>query len=357
MSKTEAGSWISAEPMVEWTPPDLSELDHAISILRHDDEYGLYDGLIRFRDKINAACRPVPVSAPPPMESLGRNGDPKIVASVVFDPTGKPTPVWHMGNGNPGTIVYLAEHEPDADSIDPDLRALYDAAQKGFHTSESGDGYRHVSKFRTLEDMQEYGRAWTRAMIRVRDANTAEVNHASVAADDARAVLQELLDHVDETTCTHESTHRGGAIWTICDNCHAKWADDRGGFKPHEDAPAVAKARELLASEPPSTTDATAWIRYCSDGTYEGPIHDSQMDDIRRKSGAWTPLGRLHSAPPNPDTEDHGSIAGVVDSIGNDETGRPRILISTTRDQIRAFGPNLLFRSVAVRLAETKEVE
>lgn len=35
-----------------------------------------------------------------------------------------------------------------------------------------------------------------------------------------------------------------------------------------------------------------AWIRYCSDGTYEGPIADcdARMDDARRNSGAWTPL-------------------------------------------------------------------
>lgn len=33
-----------------------------------------------------------------------------------------------------------------------------------------------------------------------------------------------------------------------------------------------------------------AWIRFCSDGSYEGPIHDSQMDELRRRSGAWTPL-------------------------------------------------------------------
>jgi len=33
-----------------------------------------------------------------------------------------------------------------------------------------------------------------------------------------------------------------------------------------------------------------AWVRFCSDGAYEGPIMDSQMEDVRKKSGAWTPL-------------------------------------------------------------------
>jgi hypothetical protein len=35
-----------------------------------------------------------------------------------------------------------------------------------------------------------------------------------------------------------------------------------------------------------------AWVRFCSDGCFEGPImdSDSRMDGVRRTSGAWTPL-------------------------------------------------------------------
>lgn len=35
-----------------------------------------------------------------------------------------------------------------------------------------------------------------------------------------------------------------------------------------------------------------AWVRYCSDGTFEGPIMDTdiRMAGSRRTSGAWTPL-------------------------------------------------------------------
>lgn len=39
-----------------------------------------------------------------------------------------------------------------------------------------------------------------------------------------------------------------------------------------------------------SGVEAVAWIRFCSDGLYEGPIHDCQIDDVRRRSGVWTPL-------------------------------------------------------------------
>ena len=42
-----------------------------------------------------------------------------------------------------------------------------------------------------------------------------------------------------------------------------------------------------------------AWIRFCSDGGIEGPLLDSSknMCDVRRKSGAWTPLYPRPSLP------------------------------------------------------------
>ena len=61
-------------------------------------------------------------------------------------------------------------------------------------------------------------------------------------------LLADLLKEVDRNICTHEETHRGGAIWTICDHCDKEWADDRGGFKPYVDHPAIAAAREFLAA-------------------------------------------------------------------------------------------------------------
>lgn len=32
------------------------------------------------------------------------------------------------------------------------------------------------------------------------------------------------------------------------------------------------------------------WYRPCSDGAYEGPVHDSSIEEVRKKSGAWKPL-------------------------------------------------------------------
>ncbi len=42
-----------------------------------------------------------------------------------------------------------------------------------------------------------------------------------------RETLEATLRHLYDVTCAHENTHRGGAIWTICDDCGQKWSDDR----------------------------------------------------------------------------------------------------------------------------------
>jgi hypothetical protein len=70
--------------------------------------------------------------------------------------------------------------------------------------------------------------------------------------------LRDLLDHVDRETCPHEDTHRGGLIWTVCDACGRKWADDEGGFVPYSDPPAVARARLICEASPAPANAAPA---------------------------------------------------------------------------------------------------
>lgn len=62
-----------------------------------------------------------------------------------------------------------------------------------------------------------------------------------------REVLTRLLSYAERQICTHEETHRGGAIWEICDICGDMWADDKGG-KPEFKWPAeIEAARAILA--------------------------------------------------------------------------------------------------------------
>lgn len=62
------------------------------------------------------------------------------------------------------------------------------------------------------------------------------------------------------------------------------------GYDSGANADSVAKLLEMLDGK--QQAEPVAWVRFCSDGCYEGPImnSDSRMDNVRRTSGAWTPL-------------------------------------------------------------------
>ncbi|MGU1462892.1 hypothetical protein ACSEVU_25970 [Pseudomonas aeruginosa] len=66
----------------------------------------------------------------------------------------------------------------------------------------------------------------------------------------AMELLRGLVSEIERQTCEHAETHRGGAIWEICDSCGAKWADDEGGKPEFEWPESVEKAREFLAAHP-----------------------------------------------------------------------------------------------------------
>lgn len=60
--------------------------------------------------------------------------------------------------------------------------------------------------------------------------------------------LQAMLNRDELNTCQHENTHRGGAIWTICDDCNDKWADDEGGKPKWKDPKEWIAARAALSA-------------------------------------------------------------------------------------------------------------
>lgn len=72
-----------------------------------------------------------------------------------------------------------------------------------------------------------------------------------------RDIIQGLLDLYWKEQCMHEETYRGGTIWTICQACGRKWADDEGGFKPHEAPEVVQKAEEWLKNPPKPEREKT----------------------------------------------------------------------------------------------------
>jgi hypothetical protein len=70
------------------------------------------------------------------------------------------------------------------------------------------------------------------------------------ASGDLRKALEAVTRFAESQICMHGETHRGGAIWEICDQCGAEWADDKGG-KPEFKWPAeIELARAALARAP-----------------------------------------------------------------------------------------------------------
>jgi hypothetical protein len=49
------------------------------------------------------------------------------------------------------------------------------------------------------------------------------------ALREARESLKSIYSLATRNICSHDETHRGGAIWEICDHCEMQWADDEGG--------------------------------------------------------------------------------------------------------------------------------
>lgn len=80
------------------------------------------------------------------------------------------------------------------------------------------------------------------------DADKARANSPGTI-ERLRKALDGLYQHVERNTRPHESTHRGGIAWTICDDCGARWADDDPvkGPGPHSSLPdAMVEAGRVL---------------------------------------------------------------------------------------------------------------
>lgn len=82
------------------------------------------------------------------------------------------------------------------------------------------------------------------------DAEARRMDELTALRKQDTELIRQLVEHIEQNTCQHEETHRGGAIWEICDGCNAQWADDRGGKPKFAWAPIVLAARARLEGKP-----------------------------------------------------------------------------------------------------------
>ncbi len=117
------------------------------------------------------------------------------------------------------------------------------------------------------------------------------------AASDERIVLRDALLRLirDVRYCSHDDTHRGGAIWTICDQCGQRWADDEGGFKPNPLDEIVDGARNALdyksdgidckVFEKRLAKCAASRVVYCGDSSSSVVLELRAISNLVRDSG------------------------------------------------------------------------
>ena len=80
----------------------------------------------------------------------------------------------------------------------------------------------------------------------VAEEAAAEIEKLQAENARLRDALKNLLSYAERNECHHENTHRGGIIWTICNDCGGKWADDQGGLKPYCEPVEITAARQAL---------------------------------------------------------------------------------------------------------------
>lgn len=140
------------------------------------------------------------------------------------------------------------------------------------------------------------------------DTNTAEREAV------ARAIWALMREHEDRCDEELEDLSRYHPVWEYADAARASLAASAG-------------------SEP------MFWVRLCSDGLYEGPIHNARIEKVRELSGAWSPLYLLPSPP-------EGMVAGWQDIATAPEKGVFLVYMPTAdrdgdRIQVAVWHPNV----------------
>ena len=90
----------------------------------------------------------------------------------------------------------------------------------------------------------------------------AELGAAKAECERLRTALKDLICLAEDQICQHHNTHRGGAIWEICDGCGMQWADDMGGRPEFMWPDEIESARAALSqqAEPDHVEDMRAMV-------------------------------------------------------------------------------------------------
>ena len=105
-----------------------------------------------------------------------------------------------------------------------------------------------------------------------------------------KAQCRGITDHCEELQAriAELESHKAALLKFIRDSCYVFDGADEDISDAYVDAITsglMPKLESVTACNPP-----LFWVRVKSDGGYEGPIHDSKLEEVRKKSGEWLPL-------------------------------------------------------------------
>ncbi|EOY3722423.1 ead/Ea22-like family protein [Klebsiella michiganensis] len=99
-----------------------------------------------------------------------------------------------------------------------------------------------------------------------------------------------ITDHCEELQAriAELESHKAALLKFIRDSCYVfdgAGEDISDAYVDAITSGLMPKLESVAACNPP-----LFWVRVKSDGGYEGPIHDSKLEEVRKKSGEWLPL-------------------------------------------------------------------
>lgn len=115
--------------------------------------------------------------------------------------------------------------------------------------------------------------------------------------------LMATMKAAAEKASNGEWVKESGDGWEA--TCSANDQANEGFIIAHFEGPDAAENREFIQAANPANvlalvealekaaSEPVAWVRYCSDGTIDGPLMNYQIEDCRKST--WTPL---YTVPP-----------------------------------------------------------
>jgi len=163
------------------------------------------------------------------------------------------------------------------------------------------------------------------------------MKHEAVLTDEHKLCREFAEKHVAELASEivewqDSSTLKEGKLRELAAMC-ASWA---GANYAMSVAQSLATRAALESAKQAEMAQPLFWYRPRSDGLYEGPIHNAQIESVRKESGAWVPL---HAHPPTPsallEAAEYHCI-GYIDGYGREIQDKDTAMNSPRAVYVRA---------------------